>query len=152
MESWSDLLLAVLFYRLVALSDLLWTLIEYILVTLFGLLACPCRRRSPGHGARRVGAARLSRKGGNKQGSTLSGKWRSLAGLLPGGGLKAGPPLDPPRPSIISLFHPPGVGPAQTWAPDVREEASFGCSMVLAYGQVFTLEASEARAPHTPQI
>ena len=39
MESWSDLLLAVLFYRLVALSDLLWTLIEYILVTLFGLLA-----------------------------------------------------------------------------------------------------------------
>ena len=27
-----------------------------------------------------------------------------------------------------------------------------GCSMVLAYGQVFTLEASEARAPHTPQI
>ena len=44
-ESWSDLLLAVLFYRLVALSDLLWTLIEYILVTLFGLLACPCRRR-----------------------------------------------------------------------------------------------------------
>ena len=54
MESWSDLLLAVLFYRPVALSDLLWTLIEYILVTLFGLLACPCRRRSPGTGARRV--------------------------------------------------------------------------------------------------
>ena len=48
MESWSDLLLAVLFYRLVALSDLLWTLIEYILVTLFGLLAW----------ARRVGARR----------------------------------------------------------------------------------------------
>ena len=46
MESWSDLLLAVLFYRLAALSDLLWTLIEYILVTLFGLLAW----------ARRVGA------------------------------------------------------------------------------------------------
>ena len=37
----------------------------------------------------------------NKQGSTASGKWRSLAGLLPGGGLKAGPPLDPPRPSIF---------------------------------------------------
>ena len=33
--------------------------------------------------------------------------------------------------------------------PDVREEASYGCSMVLAYGQVFTLEASEARAPHS---
>ena len=49
MESWSDLLLAVLFYRLVALSDLLWTLIEYILVTLFGLLAW----------ARRVGARRV---------------------------------------------------------------------------------------------
>jgi len=48
-ESWSDLLLAVLFYRLVALSDLLWTLIEYILVTLFGLLAW----------ARRVGARRV---------------------------------------------------------------------------------------------
>ena len=64
MESWSDLLLAVLFYRLVALSDLLWTLIEYILVTLFGLLACPCRRRSPGA---RVGAARLSREGGNER-------------------------------------------------------------------------------------
>ena len=33
---------------------------------------------------------------------------------------------------------------------DIREEASFGCSMVLAYGQVFTLEASiEARAPHS---
>ena len=67
MESWSDLLLAVLFYRLVALSDLLWTLIEYILVTLFGLLACPCRRRSPAHDARRVGAARLSRKGWKKR-------------------------------------------------------------------------------------
>ena len=51
MESWSDLLLAVLFYRLVALSDLLWTLIEYILVTLFGLLAWARRV-----GARRVGA------------------------------------------------------------------------------------------------
>ena len=89
--------------------------------------------------------------GVNKQGSTLSGKWRSLAGLLPGGGLKAGPPTDPPRPSIISLFHSPGVGPAQVCFrnPDVREEASYGCSMVLAYGQVFTLEASEARAPHS---
>ena len=50
---------------------------------------------------------------GYKQGATLPVKWRSLAGLLPGGGLKAGPPLDPPRPSIISLFQPPGVGPAQ---------------------------------------
>ena len=46
MESWSDLLLAVLFYRLVALSDLLWTLIEYILVTLFGRLAW-ARRWAP---------------------------------------------------------------------------------------------------------
>ena len=53
MESWSDLLLAVLFYRLVALSDLLWTLIEYILVTLFGLLAWARRV-----GARRAWAAR----------------------------------------------------------------------------------------------
>ena len=60
MESWSDLLLAVLFYRLVALSDLLWTLIEYSLVTLLGLLAWARRV-----GARRLGArARLSRKGG----------------------------------------------------------------------------------------
>ena len=76
--------------------------------------------------------------GVNKQGSTLSGKWRSLAGLLPGGGLKAGPPLDPPRPSIISLFHPPGVrGGVALGAPGYRvpgtgmsvslreEEASF---------------------------
>ena len=89
----------------------------------------------------------------NKQGSSAPGKWRSLAGLLPGGGLKAAPPLDPPRPSIISLFHPPGVRRRSVLRnPDVREEASYGCSMVLAYGQVFTLEASEARAPHTPQI
>ena len=43
--------------------------------------------------------------------SSFSGKWRSLAGLLPGGGLKAAPPLDPPRPSIISPFHPPGQVP-----------------------------------------
>jgi len=50
-------------------------------------------------------------RGGNKQGATLPVKWRSLAGLLPGGGLKAGPPLDPPRPSIISPFHPPGQVP-----------------------------------------
>ena len=28
----------------------------------------------------------------NKQGNPVTGKWRSLAGLLPGGGLKAGPP------------------------------------------------------------
>jgi len=46
-----------------------------------------------------------------KQGATLPVKWRSLAGLLPGGGLKAAPPLDPPRPSIISPFHPPGQVP-----------------------------------------
>ena len=48
---------------------------------------------------------------GDKQGATLPVKWRSLAGLLPGGGLKAAPPLDPPRPSIISPFHPPGQVP-----------------------------------------
>ena len=85
----------------------------------------------------------------NKQGSTDSGKWRSLAGLLPGGGLKWTPPGHQ-----SSLFHPPGVGRSdrRRWAPespDVREEATYGCSMVLACGQVFTLEASEARAPHS---
>ena len=56
MESWSDLLLAVLFYRLVALSDLLWPLIEYTLVTLFGLLACRAHAVRGSVGARRVGA------------------------------------------------------------------------------------------------
>ena len=85
----------------------------------------------------------------NKQGSTDSGKWRSLAGLLPGGGLKWTPPGHQ-----SSLFHPPGVGRSdrRRWAPeslDVREEATYGCSMVLACGQIFTLEASEARAPHS---
>ena len=56
---------------------------------------------------------RVAGSGGgiNKQGATLPVKWRSLAGLLPGGGLKAAPPLDPPRPSIISPFHPPGQVP-----------------------------------------
>ena len=55
------------------------------------------------------------RKGLYKQGSSASGKWRSLAGLLPGGGLKAGPPLDPPRPSIISPF-PSAQGAGDTCA------------------------------------
>ena len=87
---------------------------------------------------------------GYKQGAPAPGKWRSLAGStasFQGGGLKAAPPLDPPRPSIFfSLFHP------QSPRERERRRSWFGCSMVLAYGQVFTLEASEARAPHTPQI
>jgi hypothetical protein len=35
----------------------------------------------------------------DKQGSNASGKWRNLAGLLPGGGPKGRPPPDPLRPS-----------------------------------------------------
>ena len=61
MESWSDLLLAVLFYRLVALSDLLWTLIEYILVTLFGLRAWAPVAWAPGREA--VAQGRQKRTG-----------------------------------------------------------------------------------------
>ena len=58
-----------------------------------------------------LAGSRVGVRGGYKQGATLPVKWRSLAGLLPGGGLKAAPPLDPPRPSIISPFHPPGQVP-----------------------------------------
>ena len=58
---------------------------------------------------------------GDKQGSSASGKWRSLAGLLPGGGLKAGPPWTPPGHQSSPLFHPPGAGPAQV-GPGASEE------------------------------
>ena len=66
-----------------------------------------------------------------------SGKWRSLAGLLPGGGLKAGPPLDPPRPSKINHLPFSKIPSAQgTGAREAASLSSFASSMVLAYGQV----------------
>ena len=52
-----------------------------------------------------------AKKAPNKQGATLPVKWRSLAGLLPGGGLKAGPPLDPPGHQSSPLFIRPGRCP-----------------------------------------
>ena len=65
--------------------------------------------------------------------------------------------MDPPRPSIFPFPSARGrtLGPAQVGS--VGSGIS-GCprrgvvrvgSMVLACGQVFTLEASEARAPHS---
>ena len=52
---------------------------------------------------------------------------------------KAGPPLDPPRPSVIfPLFHSPGgrAREAGSGVSTIRREGSFASSMVLAYGQV----------------
>ena len=74
------------------------------------------------------------------------------------GGPKGRPPSGPP-PAINHFPFPSargrtgaGSGPPDDYDEKERRRSWFGCSMVLAYGQVFTLEASEARAPHTPQI
>ena len=86
-----------------------------------------------GRGGRRAarGAPRLSRRralrygavtrslGKNKQGATLPVKWWSLAGLLPGGGLKAGPPLDPPPAINLPFSIRPGSD-ARTGAGGLR--------------------------------
>ena len=43
----------------------------------------------------------------------------------------------------------PGAGPARGGLRSVRGEAPFACSMVLAYGQVFTVEKPRRRASPT---
>ena len=88
-------------------------------------------RRTPGRRGQKHGRA-------FEQAGSATIKWRSLAGsfcLLPGGG---GPPaLPPPAIAVVIPPSPSTRGPDRARrAPECPRRGSFGCSMVLAYGQV----------------
>ena len=70
--------------------------------------------------------------------------WRKVRQVVPVREVQAGSTYTP------AINYPPfsirvGAGPARGGLRSVRGEAPFACSMVLAYGQVFTREASEGR-------
>ena len=83
-------------------------------------------------------------------GSTAPGKMAEPRRLLlppsRGGPLGRPPPGPPPAINHPTFSIRPGAGPARGGLRSVRGEAPFAFSMVLAYGQVYTLEASEAHS------